>query len=255
MRNNSSIDNEILTSAGGVDLDNLDPIERPRILIVDDEQSTVSILKHILINDGFNVASSLSGIDALRKITEINPSLIILDLLMPEMDGSQILDEIRKISNIPVIMLSAVNQKEEIVRLLKKGADDYITKPFNSAEVTARIEAVLRRTEKPKVLNKISFPGVRLIVDLETYEVIFKGIHIQLTGKLFEVLAILAKSAPRVVNYQDLTMQIWGENTVPVRNRLKYLIYLLRQEFEKIDEKSDLIDNVDRLGYKLIIEQ
>ena len=151
----------------GVDLDELEPINRQRILVVDDEPDTITLLKHIFINDGFNVAGALSGREAIKKINEINPSIVILDLLMPEMDGRQTLDAIRKINDIPVIVLSAVNQKEEIVNLLQKGVDDYITKPFNSAEVTARVHAVLRRSEKPTVLNMVSFPDVDLIIDLE----------------------------------------------------------------------------------------
>jgi len=235
----------------GVDLDDLEPINRRRILVVDDEPDTITLLKHIFISAGFNVAGALSGKEAIKKINDINPSIIILDLLMPEMDGKQTLDAIRKVNDIPVIVLSAVNQKEEIVNLLQNGVDDYITKPFDTAEVTARVHAVLRRAEKPVILNVLSFPSVDLIIDLETYEVTYKGSTIQLTGKMFEVLALLAKSAPRVVNYQELTEKVWGENTASVRNRLKYLVYLLRQEFLKIDEKTELIENIDRLGYKL----
>lgn len=244
--------NNAASSGSGVDLDELEPVSRRRILVVDDEPDTITLLKHIFINDGFNVAGALSGKEAIKKINDINPSIVILDLLMPEMDGKQTLDAIRKINDIPVIVLSAVNQKEEIVSLLQSGVDDYITKPFNSAEVTARVHAVLRRAEKPMVMNILSFPGVDLIIDLETYEVTYKGSTIQLTGKMFEVLALLAKSAPKVVNYQELTEKVWGENSSSVRNRLKYLVYLLRQEFLKIDDNNELIENIDRLGYKLI---
>ncbi len=239
-------------SGSGVDLDELEPVNRRRILVVDDEPDTITLLKHIFINDGFNVAGALSGKEAIRKINDINPSIIILDLLMPEMDGRQTLEAIRKVNDIPVIVLSAVSQKEEIVNLLQRGVDDYITKPFNTSEVTARVHAVLRRSEKPVVLNVLSFPGVDLIIDLQTYEVTYKSHIIQLTGKMFEVLALLAKNAPKVVNYQDLTEKVWGENSVSVRNRLKYLVYLLRQEFLKIDDELELIENIDRLGYKLI---
>lgn len=244
--------NNAASSGSGVDLDELEPVSRRRILVVDDEPDTITLLKHIFINDGFNVAGALSGKEAIKKINDINPSIVILDLLMPEMDGRQTLDAIRKINDIPVIVLSAVNQKEEIVNLLENGVDDYITKPFNSAEVTARVHAVLRRAEKPMVMNILSFPGVDLIIDLETYEVTYRGSTIQLTGKMFEVLALLAKSAPKVVNYQELTEKVWGENSSSVRNRLKYLVYLLRQEFLKIDGEVELIENIDRLGYKLI---
>lgn len=250
--NEKTTENAAVLKGSGVDLDELEPVNRRRILVVDDEPDTITLLKHIFINDGFNVAGALSGKEAIRKINDINPAIIILDLLMPEMDGKQTLDAIRKVNDIPVIVLSAVNQKEEIVNLLEKGVDDYITKPFNNAEVTARVHAVLRRAEKPTVLNIISFPDVDLIIDLETYEVNYKGSVIQLTGKMFEVLALLAKSAPKVVNYQELTEKVWGENTPSVRNRLKYLVYLLRQEFLKIDNDVELIENIDRLGYKLI---
>jgi len=244
----------ILGTGSGVDLDEIEPINRRRILVVDDEPDTITLLKHIFINDGFNVAGALSGKEALKKINDINPSIVILDLLMPEMDGKQTLEAIRKVNDIPVIVLSAVNQKEEIINLLEHGVDDYITKPFNGNEVTARVHAVLRRAEKPTVINVLSFPGVDLIIDLETYEVTYRGKTIQLTGKMFEVLALLARSAPKVVNYQELSEKVWGENSASVRNRLKYLIYLLRQEFLKIDDKTDLIENIDRLGYKLITD-
>lgn len=248
-------DPQIMGTGSGVDLDEIEPINRRRILVVDDEPDTITLLKHIFINDGFNVAGALSGKEALKKINDINPSIIILDLLMPEMDGKQTLEAIRKVNDIPVIVLSAVNQKEEIINLLEHGVDDYITKPFNGNEVTARVHAVLRRAEKPMVINVLSFPGVDLIIDIETYEVTYKGKTIQLTGKMFEVLALLARSAPKVVNYQELSEKVWGENSASVRNRLKYLIYLLRQEFLKIDDKTDLIENIDRLGYKLITDR
>ncbi len=247
-------DTPMMGAGSGVDLDEIEPVNRRRILVVDDEPDTITLLKHLFINDGFNVAGALSGKEALKKINDINPSIIILDLLMPEMDGKQTLEAIRKVNDIPVIVLSAVNQKEEIINLLEHGVDDYITKPFNGNEVTARVHAVLRRAEKPMVINVLSFPGVDLIIDLETYEVTYKGKTIQLTGKMFEVLALLARSAPKVVNYQELSEKVWGENSASVRNRLKYLIYLLRQEFLKIDEKTDLIENIDRLGYKLITD-
>jgi two-component system KDP operon response regulator KdpE len=237
----------------GIDLDQVQPVNRRRILVIDDEPDTITLLKHIFINEGYNVAGALSGKEAVKKVLEVNPSIIILDLLMPEMNGTQTFEAIKKIVDVPVIMLSAVSQKEEIVRLLQKGVDDYITKPFNSAEVTARVQAVLRRAEKPVILNVLSFPNIDLIIDLETYEVTYKNTRIQLTGKMFEVLALLAKAAPKVVNYQELTEKVWGENSPSVRNRLKYLIYLLRQEFLKIDENLDLIENIDRLGYKLAI--
>jgi DNA-binding response OmpR family regulator len=241
---------ELLSS--GVDLDNLQQKDRKTVLVIDDEPDTVTLIKHIFINGGFNVSGANGGKEALEKFADVNPSIVILDLLMPEMNGLQTLEEIRKISDVPVIILSAVDRKEEIVKMLHAGTDDYVTKPFNTDEIIARVNTVLRRSEKQAVVSTLSFPDVNLTIDLKTYEVTYHNQKIQLTGKMFEVLAILARNAPKVVNYQDIAEEVWGENTTSVRNRLKYLVYLLRKEFLQIDEKQEIILNIDRLGYKLI---
>jgi DNA-binding response OmpR family regulator len=242
-------------NGSGVDLDSLTQIERKTVMVVDDEPDTITLLKQIFINNGFNVSGALSGKEALRKLNDVNPSLIILDLLMPEMDGMETLQEIHKISNIPVIILSAVDRKEDIVQALRAGTDDYITKPFNNDELIARVHSVLRRAEKSATITSLTFPEVELTIDLKTYEVVYRGKKIQLTGKMFEVLTILAKSAPKVVNYQELAETVWGENTTSVRNRLKYLVYLLRKEFLNLDSDFDIIQNIDRLGYKLVVNK
>jgi two-component system response regulator VicR/two-component system response regulator MtrA/OmpR family response regulator RpaB len=240
-----------LTSSG-VDLDNLQQRDRKTLMVVDDEPDTVTLLKHIFINAGFNVSGAYSGKEALSKFAEVNPNIVILDLLMPEMNGLQTLQEFHKISDVPVIILSAVDRKEEIVKMLHAGTDDYVTKPFNTDEIVARVNSVLRRVEKQSVVSSLSFPDVDLTIDLKTYEVTYHSEKIQLTGKMFEVLAILARSAPKVVNYQDIAEEVWGENTTSVRNRLKYLVYLLRKEFLLIDAGHEIIQNIDRLGYKLL---
>jgi DNA-binding response OmpR family regulator len=256
MTKESSPSNSGSTVKGnGIDLDSLNQIERKTVMVVDDEPDTITLLKQVFINNGFNVSGALSGKDALKKLNDVNPSIIILDLLMPEMDGMETLQEIHKISNIPVIILSAVDRKEEIVQALHAGTDDYVTKPFNNDELVARVHSVLRRANKSVAVSTLNFSDVELMIDLNTYEVIFEGKKIQLTGKMFEVLAILAKSAPRVVNYQELAEIVWGENSTSVRNRLKYLVYLLRKEFLNIDPKFDIIQNIDRLGYKLVINK
>lgn len=246
-----NLENFSTLSSVGIDLDEIHPVERRRILVVDDEPENVTLLKRIFMNEGYNVSGAANGKDALTKMINITPSLVVLDLIMPGMTGEETFEAIRKIMNVPVVVLSAVNQKEEIIRLLQKGVDDYVTKPFDDAELIARVNAVLRRSERSVTINALSFPSIDLIIDLESYEVTYHGNRIQLTGKMFEVLALLAKNAPRVVNYQDLTHKIWGENTPAVRNRLKYLVYLLRQEFLRIDSERDIIENIDRLGYKL----
>ncbi len=243
---------ETTTTSAGIDLDQLKKKDRPRILIIDDEPDTVTILKHLFVNHGFDVAGAVSGKDALSKLPEVNPSLILLDIMMPEMDGWKTFDNLRALSNVPVIVVSAVSQTDFIVRALQMGVDDYITKPFNTEEIVARVNNVLRRTEKTTAVSRLGFPEIQLILDLETQEIFYQGKRIQLTGKMFEVLAMLAKNAPHLVNYDDLTTQIWNENSSSARNRLKYLVYLLRQELHDVDENHEIIKNVDRLGYKLV---
>ena len=111
-------------------------------LVIDDEPDTVTLLKHILIREGFDVAGAANGKEAINKMNEVQPSLILLDMMMPEMDGWQTIDKMQEISDVPIIILSAMNQSDSIIRALQMGADDYVTKPFNQAEVVARIESI-----------------------------------------------------------------------------------------------------------------
>ena len=184
-------------SGSGIDLDSLKQSDRKTVMVVDDEPDTITLLKQVFINNGFNVSGALSGKEALRKLIDVNPSIIILDLLMPGMDGLETLAEIHKISNVPVIILSAVDQKEEIVKALRSGTDDYVTKPFNNDELIARVNSVLRRAEKTTAITSLSFPEVNLAIDVKTYEVTYKNKKIQLTGKMFEVLIILGKKCAK----------------------------------------------------------
>lgn len=239
----------------GVDLDQLEVKDRPRVLVIDDEPDTVILLKHIFLREGFDVSGAFSGKDAISKIPEIKPSLILLDLMMPEMDGWETFQNIQSLTDIPVIVISALGQTDSVVKALKMGVDDYISKPFDHTEVIARSQAVLRRAGPKKAVNRLGFPDIDLIVDLETQEIYYKGQRIQLTGKMFEVLVMLAHGAPHLVSYKDIAMEIWGENNTSIRNRLKYLVYLLRQEFSRVDPETEVIKNVDRLGYKLLTEK
>lgn len=238
----------------GFDLDKIQEKGRRKLLVVDDEPDTVMLLKHILRHEGYDVAGASNGLEAISKLNEIQPSLVLLDMMMPQMDGWQTIDKIRELTNTPIIILSAVSQVESIIHALQVGADDYITKPFNQAEVTARIEAVLRRSKSDGKVDRLGIDSIGLILDNDSHEVLFKNKSIQLTDKMYEVFYLLMQNAPRLVTYQELAEKVWGEDSISVRNRLKYLVYLLRQEFTKIDPNANIIDNIGRLGYKLITQ-
>jgi len=245
---------QTLTFKEGVDLDQRISGEHPRILLIDDEPDNVILLKLMFQSKGFDVSGACSGVEALKKIHEVKPNLIILDIMMPEMDGWQTYQQLRKISELPVIVVSAARQTENVVRALQMGMDDYITKPFNQDEVVARVNGVLRRSGKKQKVNRLGFSMIELILDLDSQEIVYKGERVQLTGRMFEVLLVLAKNAPRVMPYDEITNEIWGETSTSAHNRLKYLIYLLRQEFLRIDGGTPVIKNVDRVGYKLMTE-
>jgi len=236
----------------GADLDEVYASNRKRVLVIEDEPDTVLLLKHLLRSAGYNVLGATSGQEALKKFSEVKPNLVLLDLMMPGMDGWETYRYLRQMSDVPVMIISAVVNKDEVVRALRMGVDDYLTKPFINAEVVARVEAVLRRAHgSAQEVDRLLFPEVDLIVDFRTQEIIHCEQHIQLTGREFAIMALLARSAPAIVAYHEIAMQIWEEDTAEARNRIKYLVHLLRRKFQRMPGKPDFIENVDRLGYKL----
>jgi DNA-binding response OmpR family regulator len=236
----------------GADLDEVYASNRKRVLVVEDEPDTIVLLKHLLRSAGYNVLGATSGQEALKKFSEVKPNLVLLDLMMPGMDGWETYRYLRQMSDVPVMIISAVANKDEVVRALRMGVDDYLTKPFVNAEVVARVEAVLRRAHgTSQEVDRLLFPDVDLIVDFRTQEIVHCDQHIQLTGREFAIMALLARNAPAIVAYHEIAMQIWEEDTPEARNRIKYLVHLLRRKFQRLPGKPDFIENVDRLGYKL----
>lgn len=240
------------TPAAGIDLDELNSIERQRVLVVEDEMDTIFLLKQILRIAGFNVLSATSGAEALAKLADHQPDLVLLDLMMPEMDGWQTMSNMRQmVQNLPIIIVSALGSKEDIVKGLRSGADDYIAKPFYNSEVAERVKTVLRRSGQPKELSRLVFPAIDLLIDLQTQEVSGGGKSVRLTSKEFAVLSLLAKHAPAIVSYDTVAQSVWGDDTPDVRRRIKYLVYLIRRKFEAIQPGLEIIQNIDRLGYRL----
>lgn len=235
----------------GLDLDEAETSERQLLLVVEDDPDTIYLLKQILRIAGFNVMSAMSGQDALKKIVEFEPNLVLLDLMLPEMDGWEIYSYLRQMTNVPVVIVSALGNKEEIVKGLHRGADDYITKPFHNAEVVERVRAVLRRSGKVQEVNRLVFPSINLTVDFMNQQVTLNSIQLDLTPKEFAVLAVLAKHAPGITRYETIAQHVWHTDSAEARNRTKYLIYLLRRKLEEAAPDSNLIVNLDRRGYKL----
>lgn len=240
------------TARQGVDLDVIQARSTAqRALIVDDDPDTVDLIKIIIQNSGMDVIGAFSGREALQKCANLQPNIILLDLMMPEMDGWETYEGLRKMTEAPVIVVSANGKKENVVKGLRMGFDDYVTKPFYPQELVARVHTVLRRAAPPRPVTVRVFPEIGLTLDLETHDVTLEEQPIDLTPREFAILAVLARRAPRMVRYDEIASEIWGEDNAKIRNRIKYLIYLLRHKLERDPNNPQLILNREGLGYML----
>lgn len=241
--------------SAGLDLDAVQELGDQRVvLVVEDDPDTLNLLKLTLRRAGMNVVGAMDGKQAIRKWMETNPNIVLLDLMMPQMDGWQTLSQLRAITDAPIIILSALTQKENVVRGLREGADDYVAKPFFGDEVVARVEAALRRSGPKAPVSKLAFPENGLSMDLETHQAFYRDSLIDLTPREFAVLEVLAKQYPKPVSYEVLAKEVWGEDNDKIRERIKWIVYLLRQKMEKDPGKPELILNKTRYGYQLASE-
>lgn len=239
----------------GLDRDSMElEVPHKRVMIVDDEMDTVEMVKIILTNAGIDVISAANGKSALEKCMRHSPDMILLDIMLPEMDGYETFGRLRKITDTPIIFFSARSQKEEMVRGLQIGADDYITKPYHPSELVARIKNTFRRNLGIQHGSRLFFPVTGLKINLETHDAVLQDRIIPLTNRELSVLQILARNSRNWVKHGTLGHEIWGMDNEKTRRRIKYLIFLLRRKLETNPSKPRLILNRDGLGYKLDAE-
>ena len=235
----------------GVDLDQVQTAVRARILIIDDDPDLIDLLKITLRKAGFDVASALDSQSALSQVAEVNPDVILLDLMMPEIDGWSIYQNLRAITKAPVIMISASANQDYAVRSLELGAQDYISKPFYNPELIARINKVLQQAKKGEPAAAAVFPEIDLRIDSESHEIVLRGQTIYLPPSEFNFLRILAESAPKSVSCAAIAEQLWGEDNPKHRSHIKNIVFLLRQKMEDNPSVPRLIVNYRSLGYQL----
>ncbi len=184
------------------------------MLVVDDEPMLRNLLSRLLRMEGYDVIEAADGEAALDLVQERRPDLVLLDVMIPARDGLDVLGDLRKTSEVPVILVSALGEEADRVLGLKMGADDYVVKPFSAAELSARIESVLRRarhrTAAP-VSNRFAFDG--LVIDLQTREVTVREEKVDLTAKEFDLLAFLAGSPRQVFSREQLLRQVWESSS------------------------------------------
>jgi DNA-binding response OmpR family regulator len=241
---------EILSPSIGIDLD--ETLSRnKKVLIVDDDSDTIELVKRILRLSDFDVASAKSGYEAFSITEKIQPDIILLDLMMPEIDGRATLKKLREVTNSPIVILSALNSKDNIVELLNLGGDDYITKPFHRDELVARLHAVLRRTKLLSVIDGVSIPELNLTVDFSKREVSFQGQFVHLSPKEYELIEFLSRNIPHVVKYDDISRELWGEKGRSSKNRIKYLVHSIRNKLFEINPDVEVLSNSSRVGYRI----
>ena len=223
-----------------------------KILVVDDEAEIVELLSDYLDAEGYSVTVASDGREALEKAKKEKPDLVILDIMMPELDGFEVCRAIRAQSNIPIIMLSAKQQEGDKVLGLGLGADDYIAKPFSPREVVARVRAQLRRAT---VLSGgsgeagvVRFPGLE--IHLLEYRVVVGGREISLQARAFELLKFLALYPRQVFSKEQLFERVWGEKYLGDPNTLSVHIRRLREKIEEDPGRPRYIKTIWGVGYK-----
>jgi len=226
--------------------------ERRRILVVDDEERMVRFIRMNLEHDGFQVMEAFNGKQAIDKLRD-TPDVILLDVMMPDIDGFEVLETIREVSNVPVIMLTAKGEEDDRVRGLELGADDYVTKPFSPRELVSRVKAVLRRTEGVSgSMHGLIEVDDRLKIDFDRREIWLEGKLVKLRPTEYRLLFHLVQNAGWVVSHDQLLQKVWGYEYRDEPHYVRLYINYLRQKLEKDPADPKYILTERGVGYRFV---
>ena len=229
---------------------------KDKILIVEDEQNISNFISTVLTANGYDVLVAETGAHAISMITSHCPDLIVLDLGLPDMDGMNILREVRSWSNLPVVVVSARTHEQDKVAALDMGADDYIEKPFGTSELLARIRTAIRHTRTPLGNGSIAQSGkftVRgLTVDYDKHHVLVDGVDVHLTLNEFKIVALLGKYAGKVLTYDFLIKEIWGPKAKADNQILRVNMANIRRKIENNPADPQYIFTEIGVGYRML---
>jgi DNA-binding response OmpR family regulator len=221
------------------------------VLVVDDEPRLVDVLRMNLEVEGYRVLDAGNGIEALARLKEDLPDLVVLDVMMPEMDGFETLKRIREVSNVPVIMLTVRNEEIDRIRGLEIGADDYLTKPFSPRELQTRIKALLRRTFTPAPPRKTRIVvDDDLTIDFSRHEVLVRGQKVTLRPTEYRLLYHLVHNAGRLMTHETLLSKVWGHEYRDEAHYLRLYVTYLRQKLERDPAHPKYILTERGMGYR-----
>ncbi len=225
--------------------------EGERILVVDDESRYLRVIRFNLEAEGYRVTCAASGEDALALLGNETPDLVVLDVMLPGLDGFEVCRRIREVASTPIIMLTAKGADEDKVRGLRLGADDYVTKPFSAQELVARVEAVLRRAQLETPLRQPALAAGELRIDFLARRVTFRGRELRLSPTEYRLLCCLAASRGVVLTRDELLEKVWGPAYRREHEMLRVTFWRLRHKLEEDPSNPRYIVTRPGVGYML----
>ncbi len=219
-----------------------------RLLVVDDDEPTRTLLRRLLATEGYTVEEAADGRAALEKMVALAPDLVLLDVMMPGQDGLDVLEEVRRTSDVPVILLTARGDEADRVLGFRFGADDYVVKPFSTAELTSRITALLRRAGVARSSTHLDFDGLE--IDLARREVTVRGRTVDLPAREYDVLAFLASSPGQTFSRDQLLDRLWPHSAPRNEGTVTEHIGRLRRRIEDDPERPHWVRTVRGAGYR-----
>lgn len=223
-----------------------------KILIIDDEEATVHLIAMLLEKRSFETIKAYRAEEGLRKAYRHQPDLVLLDIMMPDMNGWEICKRLREMSDVPIVFLTARSDVKDVVKGLEMGADDYITKPYDNDELVARVRAHLRRSPRPNMSEELVFDDGEFRINFMNREVWVRNEIRHLTPKEFNLLAVLVRNAGRVVTRTELVTQAWGEEYGDAIDSLKLYVHYLRQKLEVNAQQPEYIITSRGVGYRFV---
>ena len=229
---------------------------KDKILVVEDEKGIASFIKAILSSNGYDVLVASSGGEAFSMISSHCPNLVVLDLGLPDIDGLSIIDAVRQWTQTPIIVVSARSGERDKVDALDRGADDYITKPFGSAELLARIRVAIRHSrssvDNEMLANSGKFVAGELVIDYDKHQVLVGGENVHLTLNEFKIVALLGKSAGKVLTYDYIMKELWGPQSRGSNQILRVNMANIRRKIEKNPAEPEYIFTEIGVGYRML---
>jgi DNA-binding response OmpR family regulator len=221
------------------------------VLVIEDDADIGALVQDVLQRGGLETIHANTGRDGMRQLFERRPDCVILDVGLPDLDGWTLLRRIREVGTLPVLMLTAQDREADKVRALSDGADDYLTKPFGTAELVARVHALLRRSRSPgTAIDSEVFDDGCLSLDPTTHVARLSGSELLLTPTEFALLSTLARAQPRVLPQSLLLELVWGDAMNVGPDRVKFVVYRLRQKLGVVSGCEDLIESIRGVGYR-----